>query len=368
LGEILFMSMKLIILTIIIALSTAFSFAGINQWTGCASYGLAIAVSPSNPKIVYISGGNTLGGGYNLYRSIDGGNSYTLITTFGGNIQSISIDPNNSSLIYLGKPNFGFYKTINACSTFSFITTGLASPYSTYPITIDPHNSNILYAGLVLSKSTDYGETWSQITNGMPWPTSAYALALDPNDSQILYCAGGGNVFKSINGGDTWSTITIGLPGNTTGYDGIAVDPLNPKTLYICTNGAGSYFYKSTTGGSFWMGVGKENGLTEGVNSFMINPVNHNCLYIASQFGGIYQSLDGASTWTYFGPNAIAYQLAMSVSDKTTLIIVGQGTWCYTFIDTAVPDNFWKQLDLNILEEETIQKSNPKSNATPKQK
>lgn len=49
---------------------------------------------------------------------------------------------------------------------------------------------------------------------------------------------------------DTWTEINSGLPSLVAGASGLAIDPINPSTLYSWTSKRG--LFKSTDGGASW--------------------------------------------------------------------------------------------------------------------
>ena len=184
-------------------------------------------------------------------------------------------------------------QSINAWST--------NGPYggSINSLVIDPVNSSTIYAGTSGSgvfKSTNGGANWSAANNGLP-STSVYvhALAIDPLNSSTIYAATGG-VFKSTNGGASWSRSSNGI---NTAVRAVAVDPLNPNTVY-----AGSIFrgvFKSTNGGVSWSAA--NNGLTNlDVATLAINPRDSNVIYAVTNSlatgGFIFKSTDGGASWS----------------------------------------------------------------------
>lgn len=318
---------------------------GDSQWTDCYPiFSYAIAVSPSNPNIIYVSGSHSEGGWSYLYRSMDGGNTWSFVTTFGDTIDCIAIDPYSSNTVFIGEPGRAILKSIDGCSTFYSSSSGVNSSITGDPIWIDPVNNNIMYAGGSFSKSTDYGQSWVLSTTAI----GLQGLAIDPQNRQNLYgCTDDNYVSKSTNGGITWTFITTGLNENAC-CDFIAIDFNNPQTLYLSCYGSPSFF-KSTNGGSLWvpMITGLDQTL---VNNLLVDPSNTSTIYVATQ-GGVYQSLDGASTWAPFNNNlySYAYNLGISLASPTTLFVTGAGINCYSFIRaTGIPTETWQSLDSKI--------------------
>ena len=230
-----YIGFQIIILLVSFLLAINFVYAGNNQWTPCTTgipYGLfgayAIAVSPSNPQVIYFSGGYGNGDYTNLFRSNDAGNTWSLVTSLGVFIRSIVIDPYSSNTVYLGTQGLSLQRSIDGGSTFNSSSTGLQT--SAYPIVIDPLDSNILYTGGLLSKSTDWGQTWSLKTMGINMGVEV--LAIDPMTPENIYCSDYYWVYKSTNGGNSWSVVTTGIT-NLSGDYALAVDYINPQIVYL---------------------------------------------------------------------------------------------------------------------------------------
>src|SRR6185295_8550620 len=130
-------------------------------------------------------------------------------------------------------------------------------------VVIDPQTPATLYAGAGFGgvvKSTDGGTIWRPSNVGLPFPSDddfVLALAIDPQTPTTVYAGTGtagpgtfiptaGKVFKSVNGGAAWSEI---LPVGAA-IKALAVDPSRPATLHAGTFGAG--VFKSLDSGGTW--------------------------------------------------------------------------------------------------------------------
>ena len=127
------------------------------------------------------------------------------------------------------------------------------------------------------------------------------AIAVDPIDPKIIYVgtrygfSAGilGKLFKSTDGGTTWDTLFIGG-----GYRDLLIDPLNHNILYA-SPGA---IIKSEDGGQTWKPIinGIHLDFETRVQSLAMNPKNSNVLYAGTGgfFGGnLYKSYDGGLHW-----------------------------------------------------------------------
>ncbi len=154
-------------------------------------------------------------------------------------------------------------------------------------------------------------------------------LAIDPLTPATLYAGTYEGVFKSANGGENWTpaftslphTVTLPLPYITSIV--LAIDPINPTTLYAGINPFG--IFKSADGGGNWFGV--NNGLTaEGssyyypVRSLVIDPATPTTLYAGTAGGGVFKTKNGAGNWTSLNtPFIYVEELAIDPGMPTTL-------------------------------------------------
>jgi photosystem II stability/assembly factor-like uncharacterized protein len=122
-------------------------------------------------------------------------------------------------------------------------------------------------------------------------------VAVDPVNPLTLYAGSGadGALSKTTDGGATWNPASTNLP--TAGKTSIAIDPSNTNIVYVGVSGV----WKSINGGASWTDVSNNNGMiVKSVRAVAIDPSNPNVLY-ASTSGvppnTIYRSPDGGGQW-----------------------------------------------------------------------
>src|SRR5438552_643649 len=129
--------------------------------------------------------------------------------------------------------------------------------------------------------------------------------------------AASGGVWKSINGGTTFKPVFDKEDVQSIGA--VAVDPSNPKIVWVGTGEAwtrnsvsvGDGIYKSTDGGENWTNVGLKD--SERISKILVDPRDGNTVYACatghlwydSADRGVYKTSDGGKTWrkVLAGPN-----------------------------------------------------------------
>jgi photosystem II stability/assembly factor-like uncharacterized protein len=132
---------------------------------------------------------------------------------------------------------------------------GIGAPMDhTHAMAYD-HGRNILFLGTHqgLSLSEDEGKTWSKIDIKGDVPSTDFmVLAIDSMNPQTLYAAGHGLwVIKSTDGGTTWALKKQGLDGDD--VHALAMDPNDPQKFHAWVVDKG--LYRSTNGGEVWARV-----------------------------------------------------------------------------------------------------------------
>jgi BNR/Asp-box repeat protein len=214
-----------------------------------------------------------------------------------------------------------------------------------------------LALGFVL---TSYAYAGVNFWTGYGPPTEGAAvtgLAVDPVQPTTIYAAGSeAGLFRSTDGGRSWSAVAVGqtaIPGVTA----VAIDPVTPTTIYagavnaVCGGCAPPpLVYKSTDGGKTWSG--SDAGLPGGtVLQLVIAPSQPATLYLNAN-NEIFKSSDGGRSWTHPGPprpppNYPSFQtieqLAVDPQDSLTVFYAdfgGSGTVGGIFKSTDGGDNW----------------------------
>jgi photosystem II stability/assembly factor-like uncharacterized protein len=265
-----------------------------------------------------------------------------------GRINCIEIDKNNNSIIYIGTPDGGVWKSTNGGSTWLPKFDNQAT-LSVGDIAIDPNNSNIIYASTSdafgygnpfwggtysagILKSINGGSTWA--ATGLTWTVSQNRtirrLVAHPSNSNILMAATSNGLYRTTNAGATWSQIWatstfdvefqhnngniayatttqvhkstnagvsfVDLPANCAGsrYN-IEIARSNTNTLYtLCTNGT---VQKSTNAGVSWVNTAAPGATLYGYydNVLAVSPTNANTVYVAGF--NIRRTTNGGTSW-----------------------------------------------------------------------
>ena len=305
-----------------------------------------VAVDPDNPNVIYV--GNASGG---IFKTTDGGTSWSPV--FDDQpylaIGAITIDPNNSQVIWAGTGDLnisgypfigdGVYKSTDGGITW--INMGLTETRIISKIIIDPSNSDIVYASTMgipfetttdrgLYKSTDGGTTWTNILY-VDDDAGIIDMVMDPNDPQVLYAASwnrirnnqvtivsgpDAHIYKSTDGGSNWTILGGGLPQDMCRI-GVAISKQNSNKLYALFVDTVNYqaygIYKSTNGGTSWTNItgNFDQNLfgTQGwyFGKIYVNPTNDEEIYVPGV--DMQKSTAGGNSWTQSTPDWWLYEV-----------------------------------------------------------
>ncbi len=159
-------------------------------------------------------------------------------------ITSVSIDPTDSSIVYVGTWNKGVFKSTNAGVAWTPSRAGMGSSWPVSSFAIDPINPKTVYASTIgahVFQSADGGKKWVRNCPGLDCPF-VYAVTLDPADPGVVYASGGSGAYKSSHSA-LWEKIS---PADFDFYLPIAdlvIDPSDTQRVL-----AGTY-------GGVWLGV-----------------------------------------------------------------------------------------------------------------
>ncbi|MAJ32654.1 MAG: hypothetical protein CMC18_08460 [Flavobacteriaceae bacterium] len=244
--------------------------------TGCAD----LAMDPTNPNILYASmwefrrtGWSFNSGGEKsaLYKSIDGGKTWSKIHNGfpEGKLGrlAIAIAPSSPNILYTvieaeKQEQKGLYKSLDGGNSWTQSNNDFGitvRPFYFSRIVVDPTNPDvILKAGLSGSISRDGGETFKDL--GV-MHSDIHDLAFNIEDSDNIYAGTDGGVYRSWNGGTTFE-IVENLPLSQ--FYHISVDNEEPYNVYGGLQDNGSWYGPNLSGGGVtaadWKSVGAGDG------------------------------------------------------------------------------------------------------------
>ena len=322
----------------------------------------AVAVSATNPDIIYIGTGETefrgnIMQGDGVYKSIDGGKTWKNIGL--KNTQSIArvrVHPTNPDIVYVSAlghafgPNEdrGVFKTIDGGKTWTKVLY-VNEKAGAEDLVIDPQNPEIIYTSIwevyrtpykmwadvgtsALYKSNDGGAHWKVISKnpGMPKVVGKIGVAVSPVESNRVWAiveSPEGGLYRSEDGGENWKLVNNErkLRQRAFYYSRIVADPKDKNTVY----GLNVNFYKSTDGG---LSFKTEIKVPHGDNhDLWIDPTDPMRMATSNDGGGSV-SINGGLSWTDEDfPTAqlyhitttsdFPYQVAAAQQDNSTITL-----------------------------------------------
>ena len=309
---------------------------------------ISIAISQSNPDVLYARYTDAIGSIQGVYRTADGGDTWVTMNSapltnvgFHWWFRGIVVDPTDEDIIY--NVDFVVQKSIDGGATWSdtfsgvhvdqhalafnanvpgqvvlgndggfYLSTNDGDSWTkdnTLPITqfyrmyVDPNFENKIYGG------TQDNGTNRTLTGGLDdWQLiyggDGFQPLVDKNDTNVIYAESQyGNIGKSVNGGASFNGATSGISGgDRKNWDTpIVFDPQDSQILYTGTQRV----YKTTNAAGSWTAISPDltNGPGGGnliygtIISIDVSPFNSNKIIVGTDDGNVWITQDGGANW-----------------------------------------------------------------------
>ena len=287
--------------------------------------------SPSRPNEYYFG---ATGGG--LWKTTDSGNTWLPVTDgqiSSSSIGAVAVSETNPDIIYIGggetqlrgsiTQGDGVYKSTDAGKTWKHM--GLKDTQAISRIRIHPTNPNIVYVAALghpygdneergIFRSKNGGKTWQKILYKSP-KAGAADLVIDRTNPKVIYASlwqvyrkawkmwGGGpfsGIYKSTDGGDTWKELTSnkGMPKGPIGKIGMAVSPADPQRVFAVIEAPEGGVFRSDDGGKSWIRTNDDRKIRQRhfyYSRIVADPMDRDIVYALNT--RLYKSTDGGITF-----------------------------------------------------------------------
>jgi len=284
--------------------------------TFAGSSAVFMTMDPTDEKTIYLG---TVDKGL-LYTN-DSGEAWSYTLLGQGVINAVAVDPADRCTLYAAVFN-KIYKSVDCAREWKVIhLSSLDGEYFT-AVTVDPQNSRVVYLGTqrgTFIRSLDAGFSWEAIKF---FPSPIVKIIVNPKNSKRIFLATiSSGVYQSDDNGLTWKNL---LDNEVLNVAELVKQKLDPKEVLDKKNstlkslsGASNYYdlledptaldqllYASNYGifrlsaDGIWREIAILNKPTEEkVVALAINPVNSQELFFVTD-GAYYQTRDGGTNWT----------------------------------------------------------------------
>ena len=317
-----------------------------------------VTVDPSNPHTVWVGTGEDVGGrhvgfGDGIYRSDDGGKTWTNKgLKESQHISTIIVHPEDSNTVWAAVHGplwtkggeRGLYMTTNGGETWEK-TLGGGEWTGVADVVIDPSNPDVLYAATWqhhrtvaaymgggpetgIHRSDDGGRTWTQLKTGLPTGNlGKIGLAISHQDPDVVYAAielnrREGGVWRSENGGASWEKGADAVGGGTGPhyYQELFASPHAFDRLYL----VGPTVQKSEDGGKTFTPMAHPNQHGD-MHAIVFDPSDEDYIMMGTD-GGLYESYDLGATWRYMENLPITQYYKLALDDAEPFYNIYGGT------------------------------------------
>lgn len=318
----------------------------------------AITIDPNNPHTVWVGSGENVGGrhvgfGDGVYVSYDDGSSWkNMGLKDSEHISKIIVHPEDSNVIWVVSQGplwtsggeRGVYKSTDGGKSWTR-TLGDDEWVGATDLVIDPRNPDVLYAatwqrhrtvagylgggpGSGIHKSTDGGDSWTKLKKGIPSSNlGKIGLAISPFNPDVIYAAieldrKTGGVFMSTNRGASWTKQSDAVSGGTGPhyYQELYASPHHEGKLFLMNN----YVLISDDHGKTFNRMNERNKHVDS-HAMAFKESDPNYVLFGTD-GGLYESFDLTKSWKYIRNLPITQYFKLAVDDSEPFYKIYGGT------------------------------------------
>ena len=360
------------------ALLNAYKWRSIGPNRGGRS--IAVAGVKGRPREAYFG---AVGGG--LWKTTDAGNNWAPVTDgliTSSSVGAVAVSDSNPDIVYIGMgescirgnimPGDGVYKSTDAGKTWNNV--GFRNSDAISKIRIHPTNPDIVYVasfGLYYGPSEERG-VFKTIDGGKTWKrtlfkdakTGAVDIAIDTKNPNVLFAAmweayrieyqmssggPGSGLYKSTDGGETWTEVTRnpGMPQGMVGRIGVALTAADSNRVYALVENEKGGLFVSDDAGASWKLMNDNRNVRQRAFYYthvFADPGNKDVVYMENT--SLFRSTDGGKTLAQVGQNTHGdhHDLWVDPDDPNHVVNGNDGGGAISFdINARVPN--WSDQD-----------------------
>ena len=276
-----------------------------------------IEYKPNNPAVIYAAKQSS--GGSNVYRTIDGGNNWSLInngvSNTGKHRPLIAVTPDNPEVIYAlySASDYGFhglYKSSDAGDNWVLQSntpnilgretdgsdTGGQSWYD-LSLGVATNNEDLVYVGGInIWRSDNSGMSWDIDANSGNGSNYSYmhvdqhAFEFNPL-THVAYAGNDGGFYKYMENLNKWVDISDGL--EISQFYNLGLSQSNPNRLVAGAQDNGTEMLTNST----WDAIMGGDGMECAIDHF-----DEDIIYAEYQYGGLRKTYNGGNNWNNIKP------------------------------------------------------------------
>jgi len=331
------------------------------QWQDELSYSVgAVDVAQSDHNVLYLGSGegdprNSVSYGLGVWRSTDGGDTWSHLGLENTErIKRIRVHPNDPDTAYVcamghewgANEERGIYRTTDGGNSWTHVLS-IDDDTGCSDLDINLSNPRELYAGMwtfrrkpwhfrdgggetALYKTKDGGDSWAKV-DVVDEPMARIGVSVAQSDPSTVYVVTEtptkGTLFRSDDSGASWRMVSDSKNINFRPfyYSDVFVDPSNAEVVWSLSGGIN----KSTDGGRTFESVGR--GVHGDHQALWIDPADGDRILSGSD-GGWQVSMDGGDNWDVMKNVVLAQYYQIFVDDRDPYYVCGglqdNGNWC----------------------------------------